>query len=1806
MPVVLEKCTDGDSEIHDINGQVMPHAVWYTYTNVYQQLSSRHATRKEKELGMDVARRCWVNDQKYAQHSGLERDSFDQAIVLTTFPGTVRPPANPANFDPDETAMYGVRETFVHVYGRREHIEIRFRDNDRAVLKTDIEKIMEMLRVRHNLTWIVDAKPVVKRPLRHACQGDRLFLKLYANRDTRWHTLRDVLNKDRDLQELLDGGELHGVGLGVHNEWMMNRRVKTSGRLRFLRNDIIPIRGPHFDTIHVHHNDIEFDTRERFPCPVDDPEAYIREHVYEPLLKFLCDDYVACQLVQKRFERAVWTLVREKGKGEWTWLWLKRLILHNAFGIIKTLPTIIQFTTFLQNNLAPHATHFEGRSLAAISAATFRAFLGAAYHCRALLKVFWEKRVLVDTEDSTNRQQHIAALAHVTNKSKRRVMFDIETDHELHVKKEEQITCIPVSLYDHEHEYPFEHRVFIWLPTPRPIDVHAVVAMIRQLFAGKCEMNLVANKTYFVHRYSSEQEMLSAALNYIANARPSLVGYFNGHKFDLPFIMNRNAILSAATPERAAQLRDPKTQAEAKYRVPFSFTHRADEATIRYRPKATKHNYKTWGVQHHVNKVKVEQEQYKKERRRCEIEEARERFYANDEEEDSEIDEDPLHEGRITDDDGVEPVLANVCNEYQTFLKPARKIQSVGMRTVSLVDIMLHVGDRNRGCKLDTAASKLLGLNKVNDPAVGYDQLENTRQNGDLVKYCAYASVDTMLLVALERTQQIDDFITAVADALGLPVREVYLQESVRYLISIIHKSGYGENMLTGDTSVLRDERPLWIPGFSFDAAKHYYLQRPPGGITVPDVYGIIPSCVGCVDFSAFYPSIMHGCNPCMSSQLEPSFIQKKGWTTEEHYNTYPLMNVRPVVTHVCERLCDAIKTGKGDPSKCKFKLHYEKTHYDAHYIKPELYESILRKASIQFTAQRGEKKKAMAAAKAAGNHELAQVYNVQQLALKVLNNSLYGASMRLDSITGDTITNLGRKFNTLVADYAQKQWSMDVANGDTDSNMLRLITDEKAVLNYANMCTYYKMDPEQTDVVHIVQKWFSDFEQFANECNNLGIYPKECKLEAEKIFPMMINYKKKSYAGDKLLPGKLEVAPHMSGQTGKKADTTPIKTLLQCGANKMFKRQDFLGYFEFARDVIDLIGTELRAVQRYQARITNLCAQLPDDSDSNVTNEEVHRQLKEIVQSRDTLIREYGGGLLPLDWLTSEEKVGDVDADTQTLPTKRALEICKIRGEPRHNADRFVKMQRPFSVQVTSSVEQAIRVFMLGKETDDMKKRRERRERASMMPTEYNAMLKKREDAEAKEERERNTLTKVDITAMKECYRLTQDGIYAPQERDRILAQHLLNYLQMRGAMYKRELDSGMTILLAPDPITVTDSKRVARAKRRLQLYMSTYTPIDEFPPLYMFTPDFAICTFNRMVPIKSDKVVYELPRPTASCDLWTLYVNELVDLQLRYVDVEWTGERVRLTMSQQGHDCLSYIQFHPDDSSWAAEHVRILNAAAGSIYRIDMHEYREQTTSTPYIVTSYNGTKVFLLNRDSYREPERDAFAFASKALELYMHLQRAFGNVFNNKSPDIVQLENMVGMSMVRISCISTSTGTTCATDVPITRIVRSDERVGVHEKWLWHEDPIYMRLVDFMSVLQSATYVAEEGNEELEFRVHRDTNEVSICDKLNTVKRKISFVSDRAHCHTLFRVGTKRAHFESMPRYEVHQLKLGEYTGNKKRRQEPPTPSQKSNGKRIRKFKTACKDARVQAEPSTTQNTLITDYFSPHVNKHNKQL
>jgi DNA polymerase delta subunit 1 len=219
------------------------------------------------------------------------------------------------------------------------------------------------------------------------------------------------------------------------------------------------------------------------------------------------------------------------------------------------------------------------------------------------------------------------------------------------------------------------------------------------------------------------------------------------------------------------------------------------------------------------------------------------------------------------------------------------------MNHVTLVDVMLFVGDRRRGCKLDTAAKKYLGFQKYEDDAVSYDNLCATWYHGDKAKLAAYAMIDALLTKDLILVKKLNGFHLALGAIIGLPERELYLDESVRRLISIADRLGYYENMITPDTRLIRDETFPWIPDCPWVTEKHYIHLRPCGGVTVPDVSGIyFTPCATC-DFSSQYPSIMIGYNICMTSLIDREDIQRLG-LTKDQYTKVTLQNVRYTSMH--------------------------------------------------------------------------------------------------------------------------------------------------------------------------------------------------------------------------------------------------------------------------------------------------------------------------------------------------------------------------------------------------------------------------------------------------------------------------------------------------------------------------------------------------------------------------------------------------------------------------------------------------------------------------------------------------------------------------------------------------------------------------------------------------------------------------------------------------------------------------------------------------------------------------------------------
>jgi len=409
------------------------------------------------------------------------------------------------------------------------------------------------------------------------------------------------------------------------------------------------------------------------------------------------------------------------------------------------------------------------------------------------------------------------------------------------------------------------------------------------------------------------------------------------------------------------------------------------------------------------------------------------------------------------------------------------------------------------------------------------------------------------------------------------------------------------------------------------------------------------------------------------------------------------------------------------------------------------------------------------------------------------------------------------------------------------------------------------------------------------------------------------------------------------------------------------------------------------------------------------------------------------GKYLIPLQWLISKERVGDVD-NPKTTATKRAIELCKFRGEDKHDAPMFVDVCRASSVQVAAGVLKILDTFLNAPTTEKYKKERDLRFRACHDEATWKKRQRDEKAAKTREETKRNTVTKLDVTAMPAKWRVQPSIRYSPSDKQRETAEMLKDYIKSREKLYEYERSSGYTEHIAASP-AVLRQKDVDVVKKRLITYVEKYTDSDPFPPLFMFSSDMAVSSIEHLTK------EFELPKADSACDIWSLYLTDLIDKGMNFIKLWWTGERVRFVFSEQRCNDETVLFFSPDDCSWEKENVHCLNRC-GKTFLLDMNAYREQTQSTPYIVPTYNGKDVYLANRDSYKTNKKDSFGFeisTTLLMEKLTELQETsavrIGNVIQN---DTIILSTGAKKEEVRVD-----------------RIIRADERPM--PLWRWVEEP-----------------------------------------------------------------------------------------------------------------------------------------------------
>ena len=1583
-----------------------PHQNWWNYRNHYLHPCFRGFSTIS--VPPDIGEKCKMRDSHLLYRGG---DGFKQPIILTCYqPGF------------QKSNLYGEKECYLHVYGVRRAVYLMFDNAENCWPKewNYQTKREEMLKAFHmaGLYSVVDMKLVFKRPFKSACMGPRLFLKLYICGSFYKKKFKEILqNFQHPMMESVMVTDLHDSTLTPETRWFNSKRARMSGRLKTTNEITVVDEGKYFDA-YAHHDDIIFDNMDDADRVIIADE--IIKKVILPQVLLHKPSLPTQNIIYSDLKRIFNVKTKPVGK---RWCEVKKNTIHALFCWLNRGNTAVdshikKYGGYLHNE----SVLVGGKSLSEALICSYYETRRIADESRAALKKFWMEEILSPRHEV--REIRLQEIGVEISNTKRWLVFDIETDFVRFkpVDQADTILCISTVLFNHENPEALEYMLFFREPPGRKdvISGERVAELLRKQFPCGQYDHLTYGHNFHLSICHDERKLLDEFAEYCKKTQCSFVSYWNGHRFDLPFVVTRHAVTRTNNEDVRKRLERNSTP---PFSYIYSFSYKPDEGRICYDLPKKKHIHKDFGRKKWAEHVQNTRDVWKKE-----------------------------HGAKGREVDQMEPDVDTDSNDEedthqpphscQGFLTAARKIRSILMNNVALVDAMWLVGDKNRGCKLDTAAKTYLNYGKFDDEAVHYDQIYETWLRGDANKLAAYAMIDVLLTKDLILNRKLNSFHAATSEIVGLSERELYLDEKVRIFVSNANRLGHCENMLTPDTTPTRDETYPWNPKCDWVTQRDYIHLRPSGGVTVPDVFGVYYTPCATLDFSSQYPSIMTGYNICMTSLIEHEDISRLGLVEDRDYRKITLTNVRPVFKHACilRQKCQSRPDNTGNPKQCKFVTETQLVHYNAYFVTKEYFKSILHRSSNNMGVARSKYKALKAAAEARGDSSAAGVYDSYQLAVKILNNSTFGSLMRISSICGEAITTTGRMQTIEVAKLAGER-KMPILNGDTDSVFVQLVPSPNDCMDFGKMAKYYDMDPKATSSKDVILALFRSAKEIVTRVNGEDgkppIFPKPCKLELEKIFLFLCNLAKKSYGGDKLT-ADLRVSAHRTGMVGKKADTTIIKSRAQFISLKLIRRQDFDGFFEFARVIFDFAFVEISHQENINSEIDKLCEEIPEDDLTCYQANKAREKIKKIMEEEEHR-QSAGKYFLPLKWLTSKERVRDVE-NPKTLAAKKALNHCKMNGTHKSKAPMFVDICRPTSVQVTGVLLKILETLLKAPVPKEYIARYEKRfsstSSSSTIGTENltqtklkafytpisNQCNRNHQETSMNDHKEK-PVTKLDVTAMPEKWRAKPEARHVLSEKQYTTARNIKKYIEESTKSLSFEKTSGFSEC----PLIFLDENKTCRKKfqSRLYNYIEKFVDCDPYLPPYLFSPDFAVSRLEDL----GERLV--LPKP--GCDIWHMYIHDLIKDGVQFVTVMSIESKIHLGFNHKP----GLTPFGPEANSWQTDNVHCLEDGKGFI--LDMQEYRMQTRSTPYIVPSSDLSNVFLVNRDSFMCTKQNSFGFQVSVRKLLEVLEKIDKPKFS--------LGNVVGTRLISLNK---------TIHLEVEKLLRDDGRHT--DCWAWSESPV----------------------------------------------------------------------------------------------------------------------------------------------------
>lgn len=1106
------------------------------------------------------------------------------------------------------------------------------------------------------------------------------------------------------------------------------------------------------------------------------------------------------------------------------------------------------------------------------------------------------------------------------------------------------------------------------------------------------------------------------------------------------------------------------------------------------------------------------------------------------------------------DEDGADGIEVQGINDI------FKRTKYLSLNDKISIDIMpLVANNASKMCELNSAAFRMLGIRKLDDPRVKYINLCKTYKSGDTDVVVKYSMLDVVLPALMFMDMDSMNFSTCVSCKTTQPPRIVYQEGAMALVGAVLANNGtwYEHITMPGLTEKITED-DMKKADFIYDNFVHYHHLKYPGGIRGAK-RSIIATPCACVDATNMYPRIIMKEDVGMTGLLTMTHIMRRKLKRNVDYELIKLTTVFPRDNRIVHRVF----------AKALYKIYHTIESYTAKDMLGQRlhFKSLMHKENDPY---------------------IKESYNQKQKTFKLLLNIIYGFCGLTYGVIGALITMYGREQTIRIARLWKEYTGEAICNSDTDSDFLLMCSEYifKQLSRYVDKLKLEKRACSKS----IVDKAISDVNKFLDDHGNVNQAPS--KFLFEKYFLNgSVCQGPKNYCGWKIEEngrGKYNVSLHVAGLPGSKEGATSIKTKLQLWNMRFILDRDPDGALMFG-DVVYDIGFRTILIEEVLVAMLQIMCNEMDDLKAKNDQKGVKSKLKEIAEfenNKDQARKLMANKLMTLDptMVQGKEKVGDMQK-SNTIACKAAALECRKQDMPLDKAPLYVILTRSCQAQI-SGVETSFLQTVLSNCPTEKKRLHDKTIKSKRTEKLTSAHLTKFPDA---------MLADADVYAyeFKASHYSTARDMLAKIDRlegarDKLLclsgsternleteAKLLLDQedkLSRGDRLFVKNCSTNDTGKQSQSEKIRDRMKKKARddlAQRALCYMEHIHKKNDRMSLVVMTDPDYAISDLEDFAEIDQDisngdpdieslvkkfyknkniigdtvSVCKDNPatkyyavhidiQPThRTVDLWAIYTNRAIDFRWFVLSVKFS---VLYTVADDGNKGLGRLvigkvmkrfscgNFTPEYNSSCDERILLSDKTqCKDYYIIDMHKYRVQTRSTPFITdTTNNDTE--LINRDSFCPNRKNSLAFDCDGMTLVKILDDYIDHTRKEHLPKsvhrLIRVKPLVGTNDIEVHTTTVNRKDKnrgkyvffddSAIDenrrwlLPNCTIVRDDDR---HQsKWTWDDKGACIYLDEIALTLDKIKrsrgfHGFSTGTHRLELVFYQDIMELVLCKR-----------------------------------------------------------------------------------------------------------